>query len=300
MDFNPHSPNKRRQHTAHLSLLLFLHVVFVFIWLPETHSSFFRSMPSLLSVHFMLVPIAGPTNKLDLLSEKSQRLVNTPFNPLARDKEYLQKEYMSIDRPSWLRLVSTIAGYWCCGIASEGRQIDIMVCCGSFRAGGSGWQCRSLIHWPWVNLSICIGPILRLCREPLSQRGSSERGLASFSARATNRKQILITLTVDFSCTQVKAIDFASTVTSKTWCDGKLWLSWLNCITLSQWVSSCMWTRVFPTPHKVPSSHNIKFASIFFKKSEKKQEYSNSWNGFQAAVRNCFLDTCEKNFVKLK
>lgn len=201
----------------------------------------------------MLVLIASLTNKLDLLSEKSQRLVNTPLNPLARDKEYLQKEYMSIDRPSWLRLVSTIAGYWCCGIASEGRQIDIMLWCGSLRAGGLGWQCWSLIHWPWVNLSICISPVCCLCcgHWASGQARSSERGSVSFSGRATNRKRILITLTVDFYCEQVKAIDFMSTVTSKTWCDGAVWLSvcqhwlsWLNCITLSQCVSFCMWMLI--------------------------------------------------------
>lgn len=97
-----------------------------------------KSMDSLLSVIFMLVPVTSLTNKLDLLSEKSQRLVNTPLDLCERQREYLQKEYMSIDRPSWPRLVSTIVHYWCAGIAFEGRQIDIMVWCGPLRAGLPG------------------------------------------------------------------------------------------------------------------------------------------------------------------
>lgn len=43
-------------------------------------------MYSLLSVISMLVPTVSLTNKLDLLSEKSQRLVNTPLNPLRETK----------------------------------------------------------------------------------------------------------------------------------------------------------------------------------------------------------------------
>lgn len=130
---------------------------------------------SLLSVIFMLVPITSRTNKLDLLSEKSLRLVNTALNPCERQREYLQKEYMSIDRPSWPRLVSTIAHYWCAGIAFEGRQIDIMVWCGPLRAGLGCW---SLIHWPWVNVAICIGPVWCLCWGRWAGRHaeSSERG----------------------------------------------------------------------------------------------------------------------------
>lgn len=144
-------------------------VLFLY-YLParDPQSCLSKSMSSLLSVTFMLVLIASLTNKLDLLSEKSQRLVNTPLNPLARDKEYLQKEYMSIDRPSWLRLVSTIAGYWCCGIASEGRQIDIMVWCGSLRAGGLGWQCWSLISLTLGQSIHLHQPYLLFVLRPLS------------------------------------------------------------------------------------------------------------------------------------
>lgn len=118
-------------------------------------SAFPKSMHSMLSVIFMLVPIASFNNKLDLLSEKSLCLVNAPLNPCERQREYLQKEYMSIDRPSWPRLVSTIAGYWCAGIAFEGRQIDIMVWWGSLRAALPVLKPDSLtlgqsthLHWP--------------------------------------------------------------------------------------------------------------------------------------------------------
>lgn len=133
---------QKKQHRNNLSLMLLQRIVIVLIWLPDIlcvcnspQSAFSKSMHSLLSVIFMLVPIASLTNKLDLLSEKSLCLVNTPLNPCERQREYLQKEYMSIDRPLWPCLVSTIARYWCVGIAFEGRQIDIMVWCGSSRAG---------------------------------------------------------------------------------------------------------------------------------------------------------------------
>lgn len=142
----------KKQRRNYLSLILLLHVI-VLIWLPvilcvcnSPQSAVSKSMDSLLSVIFMLVPITSLTNKLDLLSEKSLHLANTPLDPYERQREYLQKEYMSIDRPSWPRLVSTIACYWCAGIAFEGGQIDIMVWCGPLRAGLPG------LKSDWVTL----------------------------------------------------------------------------------------------------------------------------------------------------
>lgn len=78
-------------------------------------------------------PFTSLTNKLDLLSKKSPHLINTLLNLCKKQRGYPQKEYMSIDRPLWPRLVHTIARYWCCGIAFEGRQIDIMVWCGPLK-----------------------------------------------------------------------------------------------------------------------------------------------------------------------
>lgn len=46
--------------------------------------------------------------------------------------------------------------------------------------------------------------------------GSLGEGLESFPKPATNRKRIIVALTVDFYCKQVNAIDFVSAVTSKT------------------------------------------------------------------------------------
>lgn len=84
---------RKRHHRNYLSLLLLLRIVIVLIWLSDIlcvcnspQSAFSESIHSLLSIIFMLVPIAGLTNKLDLLSEKSLRLVNTPLNPLRETK----------------------------------------------------------------------------------------------------------------------------------------------------------------------------------------------------------------------
>lgn len=199
----------------------------VFVIVPSQLSP---SIHSLLSVILKLVPIATLTSKLDLLSEKSLQLVNTPLNPCERQREYLQKEYMSIDRPSWPCLVSTIARYWCAGIAFEGRQIDIMVWCGSSRAGLPVLKSDSLtlgqsIHLHWPSLVFVLRPLSQQTCRVLWE------GLESFSEPGPNRIWILITLTVDFHCKQVNAIDFASAV-SCIWCD-RVFQHWLSCCVYS-------------------------------------------------------------------
>lgn len=85
------------------------------------------------SGHSLLSPSLALTNKLELLSKESPHLVNTLLNLCKKQRGDPQKEYMSIDRPLWPRLVHTIACYWCCGIAFEGRQIDIMEWCGPLK-----------------------------------------------------------------------------------------------------------------------------------------------------------------------
>lgn len=236
MNFNQHSQctdvplvppmlpqkQKRSKETLHLSCS---HCFFALICVPHTvcpQSALTMSVHSLLSVIFTSVPITSPNNKFDLLWEKSLRLVNTALDPCERQREYLQKEYMSIDRPSWPRLVSTIAAYWRAGIAFEGRQIDITVWCGSWRAGLPALMPDSLTlgqssHLHRRSLVFVLRPLSEQRCRVLWER------LEIFSEPAPSRKWTLITLTVDFYCKQVKAIDFLSAVTCKNWCDGALW-----------------------------------------------------------------------------
>ena len=155
------------------------------------------SVYSLLYIIFLLVPITSLTNKLDWPSVKSLCQVNTPLSPCERQRECLQKEYMSIDRPSWPRLGSTIARYWCAGIALEGRRIDIMVWCGPLRAG------LPVLKPDWLTLGQCSHlhrPSLVFVLRPLGcrTRKSSERGCGLSLNRPTNMKWTPLTLTVDF------------------------------------------------------------------------------------------------------
>lgn len=79
-------PPKKRIAAIYLCSWCILFCIWLLDFNASPLSSISKSMHSLLSVVFMLVPSAGLTNKLDLLSEKSQRLVNTSLNPLQETK----------------------------------------------------------------------------------------------------------------------------------------------------------------------------------------------------------------------
>lgn len=161
------------------------------------------------------------------------------------------------------------SGYWCAGIASEGRQIDIMVWRGSLReraAGAEAWFADL-----GVNLSICIGPLwcLRWGHRANGRTGSLAEGPESSPERATNRKRIILVLTVDFYCKQVNAIDFVSAVTSKTLARRSTRVSLLSELhhfvlqSFPPCADACKCKRqCFLTRSKVLSSHNIDFVFL--------------------------------------
>lgn len=109
------------------------------------------------------------------------------------------------------------------GIASEGRQIDIMACCGSLRAAGPSCRCQSLIRRPWVNPSICIGPLCGL------RRRTPARGAARPLKRLRTGMGPLSPPRLIFYSKQVNAIDLVSAGASTGWSDGFLDSSSASC-----------------------------------------------------------------------
>lgn len=110
---------------------------------------------------------------------------------------------MSIDRRSWPRLLSTIARYWCAGIAFEGRQIDIMVWCGPLRAGLP----RPKSDWLTLGQSKHLHQLsLVLLRTfDWQTHQSCER---SSQNQPPKKEWTLTTLKVDFYCKYINTIDF--------------------------------------------------------------------------------------------